>query len=559
MSISQEIQRYRALIEAARRLNSATDVNTILQQILNSSQEVMDAEAISVFLHDPATEELVLHSAAARENFTANTDNPDKLVEIRVPKGQGISGHVFESRQSINIQDVQNDPRFYRKADTKTGFVTRAMITVPLLAGERCLGVVQALNPVGRPHFDDLDQEIFEGFAGIIAGTLLRLENQTREMAVARARQELELAREIQQSFLPPALRVLDTCQVRVAYFPAREVGGDFYFAHSLDNGRVLLGLGDVSGKGVPAALTMARATAEIKGHRNALKQNLGDWVSSLNEILAEEMQAGRFIGMTFLLCDSASSTLEVCCAGQYPPVWSDARIWHHPEIPSQLPLGILPGFQYQSQTLPLAPGQIWLLFSDGITEARNSTGEELTLERFLQSLPLGQKAAHTFAQAVLCWESFVNGAIPHDDASFLMLDWRGQSPAAELQITCQTVSLCTARDYVENWAKYAGFDDVTVGQIVLACDEATTNVYRYAYGGKPGLLTYHTSIEDNHLVFQLVDQGTPVDLARIKGRELDDLRPGGLGVILLRSVFQEVHYEPQAVGTILTLRKKIT
>ncbi|MDD5261076.1 MAG: SpoIIE family protein phosphatase [Methylacidiphilales bacterium] len=564
MSSAPEVLRYKALIEAARRLNSAMDVNAILSQILASSREVMAAEAISVFMDDPATGELVLHAAAGdpAQQWTGETDangEPKrKMTEIRVPRGAGISGHVFEHRKSINIHDVQNDPRFYRKADSDTGFVTRSMITVPLLTGDRCLGVVQALNSIDRPYFDDLDLEIFEGFASLIAGTLLRLENQSREMSEARARQELDLAREIQQSFLPPPLRILNTCQVRVGYFPARQIGGDFYFVHPLDENRTLMGLGDVTGKGIPAALTMSRATAEIKGLAGGLKDDLGAWVSSLNTIVAEELSAGRFIGMTFLLCDSRSSTMQICAAGQYPPVWSDAARWNRPAIPSQLPIGILSGYPYKSETLALKPGQIWVLFSDGITEARNEAGEEFTEEHFLKRLPLGLSGAHTFDQAIEGWKDFVGKAEPHDDASLLMLDWRGNAPANDLAISCQTENLCTARTFIEDWAKYAGFDDITIGQIVLAADEATTNVFRYAYGGKPGPIDYHVSIDNNQLVIQIRDHGTPVDPSKVQGRKLEDLRPGGLGVVLLHKVFGEVTYEPQQVGTLLTLRKKI-
>ncbi|NJK91155.1 MAG: GAF domain-containing protein [Blastochloris sp.] len=160
----------------------------------------------------------------------------------------------------------QNDPRFYRKADATTGFVTKSMITLPLLTGGQCLGVMQALNAVGRPHFDEVDRELFEGYASLIASALLRIESQQRELREAKAHQELELAREIQQSFLPPDLRILQSCQVRFAYFPANEVGGDFYFVHALDHHRSLMGIGDVSGNGgFPPLSTMARPPPKSK------------------------------------------------------------------------------------------------------------------------------------------------------------------------------------------------------------------------------------------------------------------------------------------------------
>ena len=545
-----EVNRYRILIEGARLMSRAMDLDAVLAEILRSSQHVMAAEACSLFLPDHKTGELIIHSALG--------DKAPMLNALRIPKGAGVAGSVYESKTPVNIQDPANDPRHYRKVDEKTGFVTRAMLTIPLLNGDSCVGVIQALNPVGRDFFDKSDEEIFEGFASLIASTLLRLDNQKRELNEAKVRQELELAREIQLSFLPPDLRILPTCQVRMAYFPARDVGGDFYFVHHLDDKRTLMGLGDVTGKGVPAALTMARATAEIKGLSHELKDNLGSWVTLLNSLLCEELRAGRFIGITFLLCDSSKSTMQVCTAGQYPPVWSDSNHWHQPTIISQLPLGILAGFPYKSEILDLAPGQIWLLFSDGITEARNPAGEEFNADRFLKRLPTGFNGSNTFRLAIDSWKDFVGDAEPHDDASLLMLDWRGAPPPAELDLTCATENFCNARRFADDWAKYAGFDDITVGQIVLAVDEATTNVFRYAYGGRPGPVHFTITIEIDEFVVQIRDQGTPADLSKIQGRSLDELRPGGLGVVLLHKVFHQVNYEPQTCGTILTLRKKI-
>jgi anti-sigma regulatory factor (Ser/Thr protein kinase) len=198
------------------------------------------------------------------------------------------------------------------------------------------------------------------------------------------------------------------------------------------------------------------------------------------------------------------------------------------------------------------------MLYSDGVTEARNSSGQDYTEEGFLKDLPANLNGANTFHSSVQAWKTFVGNASPHDDASLLMLDWRGQPPEPRLHLHCGTENLCHARAFIESWAKYAGFDDIIVGQIVLACDEATTNIYRYAYDGKPGAVGFEAGLEDGQLMIRMVDQGKPVELEKIKGRELDDLRPGGLGVILLKQVFNEVDYSPKDVGTVLTLRKTI-
>jgi phosphoserine phosphatase RsbU/P len=544
------IARYQALIEVARSMSGVMDLDALLHGILKNAREVMEAEACSIFLPDHDTGEMVLHSA--------DDDKDSQMITIRVPKGAGVAGMVFDCRKTINIQDAENDPRVYKEAAKKARILTRNMICVPLLNGQNCLGVMQILNAMGRDHFDTQDEEIVEAYAGLMASTLVRLDAERIAIAGARARQELELAREIQDSFLPPAVRSLPTCRVRMGFFPAREIGGDFYFIHALDAHRTLCGLGDVSGKGVPAALTMARATAEIRAMNSELGDDLGAWVSQLNQIFCQGLSQGRFIGMTFLLANSENQTMQVCTAGQNPPACSQASPWERMPCRPHLPLGIMPDFTYQSETFPLATGQMWALFSDGITEARNAAAEELTEERFLQLIPVGANPPQTFEGMVQTWKQFVGNAAPHDDASLMLLTWRGQTPPASLLHNCCLENLAPGRAFIEEWAKFSCFDDITVGQIILAVDEAVTNIYRYAYQEKSGPIEYQVAIADDHLVVRLIDQGIPVQLDQIKGRDLDDLRPGGLGTILLQNVFDAVDYQPREVGTVLELRKKI-
>jgi sigma-B regulation protein RsbU (phosphoserine phosphatase) len=502
--------RFRALLEVARKMSSAVDFEALLREILISSQEVMCAEAGSIFLPDSDTGELIIHSASG--------DKAPLLNATRIPKGAGIAGSVYLQGKTVNIKDTRNDPRHYRKVDEKTGFETRAMITSPLLNGERCLGVVQVLNPKGAENFDDEDEEIFEGFAALIASTLVRLEAQNQLMSEEKRKQELTLARDIQHSFLPPVLQIFDTCQVRAAYFPARSIGGDFYFVHPAQGDRMLVGIADITGKGVPAALNMARATATIKAQAHTLTDNLGGWVSELNDILCEELHQGRFIGITFLLADTSGKTLQVCNAGQYAPLVNSGSGWSVVNCSPQLPVGIMPGASYSHVEVDLKAGQHYILYTDGITEARDSSGEEYTDETFIANLPSCATSRKTLSEAVDQWKKFMGSAEQHDDSTILIFDWRGAPPEPSMEMKCSTESLCTSRGYIENWATYCGFDDITVGQIVLAVDEAITNVYRYAYEEKGGPLKIEAGIESEALHIRLTDRGNRRTWRKSKG-----------------------------------------
>jgi sigma-B regulation protein RsbU (phosphoserine phosphatase) len=550
MTCEDQLGRYKVLIDTAHCFGRAMDLKTLIDNILNRSQEVVRAEACSLLLPDAQTKELILYSTDPR---IATLPQP-----LRVPPGAGIAGAVYQSKQKVTVNDAQNDPRHYRSIGQQVGFVTHAMLAIPLLDGMDCLGVMQALNPRDRDFFDEQDEEIFEGFGGLVAIALRRLESERQKIELVRSAQELQVAREIQESFLPLPTQKFPFAQVHMNYFPASAVGGDFCCVHGIGAHRLLLGLGDVTGKGIPAALTMARATAMIKATIDQIGTDLGGWVTALNRRLVEDLQAGRFIGMTFLLADAVESTLQVCAAGQFPPLHFNGQRWANFELQNCLPLGISPEITYRAVTTPLRPGDSWLLFSDGIPEARNRAGEDFTMPRFLESLPLGQTVVMTLAAAVSAWKEFVHSAPQHDDASLLLLDWRGQAPPADFQTLCCEENLAAGREFVEKWAAFSGYDDVTIGQIVLACDEATTNVLRHGYDKTPGPLSYRAGVDDAWLTIQIVDDAKPVDLSKLQSRKLSDLRPGGLGTFIMTQVFDEVKYEPLTVGTSLTLRKKL-
>lgn len=551
MADISELKRYQALLELARSLGRVMEMNALLDEILRRSQEVIGIEACSILLPDRETGELIIHSARG--------DKAPMLFATRIPKGMGVAGLAYESGKTITIKDAQNDPRHYSKVDEKTGFVTRSLITVPLLNGGERLGVLQAMNPVERDFFDEKDEAICEAFSGLIVSALLRIEAQKREVEQVKVKQEMELANEIQLSFLPESVVMFESCRLWMQYTPARQIGGDFCFVHpSEDQKKYLIGLGDVTGKGVPAALTMARVTATIKAMSHRLGNDFGAWVTDLNLQLISDLRAGRFIGLTFMLADEAAETLHVCAAGQYAPFHMDGNKWEKIEVPKQLPLGILPGFNYTSQKYPLKKGDCWMLFSDGITEARNSAGEEFTEQRFFKSLETGMPAEAMFEKAIETWKNFVGDAPQHDDASLLFLEWSGGSPPGELKQICDPSTMREGRNFIEAWAHFAGFDDVTVGQIVLACDEAATNIYRHAYKGKSGPIVFRAMIYEGVFVIQIEDEGEPINPEKIQSRKQEKLQPGGLGVVVISKVFDEVEYQPRTKGTLLTFKKRI-
>lgn len=540
-------ERYRALLQAARSLFTLTTLDEVVENILRHSLDMMEAEACSMYLPDAKTKELIIYSARGSADQHFHT--------ARIPWDKGIAGLVFQTSEVVRIDDAENDPRIFRAVGSKSTFVTRAMLTIPLLDKAHCIGVLQAINPRGTAAFSDIDQEIFEGLAGVVTSALVRLDREQRAKDEAKLAQELSLAHEIQRAFLPPTELITPRAELRVRYQPARTIGGDFYSAVQLPGDRLLAVIGDVSGKGIPAALTTAQITGELNALSGLAQTGLRELVCRINRGLCGRLAAGRFVATTFLLHDPHASTMEVICAGQFEPWHWTGEQWEIMQVPRALPLGVFPQYPYEATVFSCQTGDKWFLFSDGINEGRNDKEEDFGFDRLKASLAPGSPR-RVLDAAWEGWSQFVTLDELHDDACMLLLS---TCPPATLETVCAPGNCKIVRQYIEAWSLLAGYKDLERGQIVLAVDEAFTNVLRHTYQNEHHhKVALTASFDDTHFRLNIRDFGPPIDREKLKGRELHDVKPGGLGLHLLNMVFTEVNFVECDPGNELRLAKPL-
>jgi anti-sigma regulatory factor (Ser/Thr protein kinase) len=219
------------------------------------------------------------------------------------------------------------------------------------------------------------------------------------------------------------------------------------------------------------------------------------------------------------------------------------------------MPLGVMRGMKFTATEAPAAPGEIWALFSDGINEGRSPSGEEYGMDRLRASFGTGH-VAEVLKRAWSCWETFVDSEHQHDDACLALILLK---PPATLEIKSAAKNCRQARDFIEAWALAAGFPDLERGRIVLAADEAVTNIMRHTYQGAPDkLIELSGEIAGGHLHLRLRDKGAPVDFASLKGRDLEDIKPGGLGLHLLKTIFTVVEHKQLDPGNEWHLAKPL-
>jgi sigma-B regulation protein RsbU (phosphoserine phosphatase) len=409
---------YAGLLRMAGEMSRETDLTGLLLKILQRSHPWMRAEACSIFLPDPETGELVIHSA--------HGDSAPTLGGFRIPPGQGIVGAAMEERRTLRVDDAASDSRFYRKGDETTGWTTRTLLASPLLDGGECLGVIEFINAVGRPAFTAEDEQMVEYFAGLVAAALGRIRAQAAALERAQMQRDLELARELQAGLLPrvfPSAAELPGLELFARLEPAREVSGDLYDFFELSPGRLCFVVGDVSGKGIAAGLFMAMTRTLLRATA-APGLDPQEILMRVNHQLVRDNQADLFVTLMLGIVESGTGRVTYGLCGHPPPLLIAPSGSPQFQATGGTPLGILPEARVAQRELVLQPGETLLVYTDGVTEAMdmNQTlfGEERL--RAAGTAVAGDSAQSCIERVLAQVAGFVGDAEVSDDIALLAI-----------------------------------------------------------------------------------------------------------------------------------------
>ena len=313
IDIEHELRNLNALLEVSKALSSEIQLDNLLQVIVQKTTEVMDADLSSLFLYDAGRNEL----------WSKIAEKLGQLQEIRLPVGVGIAGDVAKTRKGANIADAYADPRFNPDFDRQTGYRTRSILCLPMLSSKgKLVGVIQVLNKKGGGVFDERDESLLAALAAHAAVALERAQLTEAYVEKQRMEEALQLAHDIQMSMLPkrfPPFPHRPEFDLYATIEPAREVGGDFYDFMLLDEDRLSFAIGDVSGKGVPAALFMSVAKTLLKV--TASKVSRPDAVlAELNNELCRDNDTGMFVTIFYGILHIPSGELEYSNGGHNLP-----------------------------------------------------------------------------------------------------------------------------------------------------------------------------------------------------------------------------------------------
>ena len=360
------------LAEITQSFAHSLNIDETLQNALARFMDYLNAEAASIFLLDNNKTELICRGCAG----------PVDITGLRLAADQGIVGATVRSKTVQMIRDVSKDPNFAQQVDKDTGFVTRSILCAPLLIQDDCIGALELINKKSGNHlFDVQDQHLIIALAAAASLAIHNARMADKLVVQERMQKELELAREIQEDLLPAARA--DDFPVVGKNIPAREVSGDFYDFFQREDGLIYFNLADVSGKGMNAAIVMAKASSLLH-HLAKIIDDPGLLLAHVNEELCESVSHGMFITLVTGFYNRTTGEIKLANAGHQPPLYhsNNGKFEEYPaEAP---PIGILPGAEFPVKTLHLAGGSLYI-FTDGVTEAVTEDDKQLEVRGLME------------------------------------------------------------------------------------------------------------------------------------------------------------------------------
>jgi len=413
--VARQARQLTLLTEISRELTSILNVDQLLQRIADLVTRIIDFQMFSILLVDP-TGSVLQHRFSLRFNESVH-------LKHEIPIGQGLVGYAAQNGQAVLVPDVSKDPR-YIKANPET----RSELCIPLIYKDKVIGVLD-IEHTRRGYFNEDHVRIMTTMAAQVA---IAIENATLYERIARQEQRLEhdfaLARELQFRLLPQKRPTLKHAEVAARFSPARQIGGDLYdFLKYSGHGNIGIAVGDVSGKGAPAAIYAALVSGITRSH-SAEEPSAAGMLEAINLSLAERPIDGQYVSMIYAIWDDSQRRLQVANSGLPRPL--HLRDGKFQEIPvTGLPIGLFSSATYDESNLRAKPGDVFLFFSDGITDAISSAGNMFGRGRLEKAVFKNRdRSADEIAQAIFSAVSeHAKGVDAFDDQTIVVLKVKGQ------------------------------------------------------------------------------------------------------------------------------------
>jgi len=416
-------------------ITAKIDLPRVMEIIIDSAVRGIGADAGAILMVDEYQD--VLRVRSTYGIYPPLLPVPD-LAKVRtsslkqhfrdtpIPIGATVLGEAVKSGLSVMIRDCREDPRMGQNVKDDILFVS-SLLAIPLVVGNRVLGVISALKRAENQHFTDLDFQHLKTFADYASITIDNLYTYLEVLEKRQMEKEVEIAAQIQKRLLPAELPQLSLASLAVHSLPARGVSGDYYDVLPLDGDKVALVICDVAGKGIPAAMVMVM----IRSIVHLLVTPGRDAAATLTEInqgITGRIEIDHFATIGVLIYDQGRREAQYANAAHLPLMVYRHRTGTLGKLDAKgLPIGVERDASYELKNLHVEPGDVLVLCTDGIIEAMNADGQQYTLGRLKAVIEKSAAAgAEKLVEAIRRdVDAHVGAARQHDDQTLLLLQVR--------------------------------------------------------------------------------------------------------------------------------------
>ncbi len=420
MNDTTEIQKLKLAVKELSVLNDIAtavstthDLNQVIELIVHECVNHLNVEQGAIMLLDPTETD---------DQFRTIVREIDTDTDI-VPYHFGVqlSGWMIKNQMPLLINDFPNDNRFTNLSGEE--FPINSILSVPLKTKGKLIGVLNVFNKISEDGFTPNDQRMLSIIAAQSAQAIESARLYDEEKSLKMIEEELNFATDIQTNLLPKLNPQIDGFDIAGKSIPAKEVGGDYYDFIQIDVNRNAICLGDISGKGMPAAMLMANLQATLRGQA-LFTSSAGECLTRANKLLYRSTDLQKFATLFYGILDTTESIFHFSNAGHNPPFLIDSAKEVTRLTKGGTVLGFMEDYQFEEDSIKLNTGDTVIIYSDGITEALNKQNEEFGEDRLLTILTENMKStADTLIEKVFnAIKTFVNDMPQSDDITIVVI-----------------------------------------------------------------------------------------------------------------------------------------
>ena len=406
------IDKLRLLLDITSKISRSLDLQEVLNLVMDTLDSLIPYDAAGIFVLQCVGDEPCTFKAEAVRGYDI-----DELSELHLKLGEGFIGSVAVSGKPIISHDVREDPVYVNARDR-----TRSEMVAPIISNDEVIGVFDLESDELNAYSDD-DLQVLTLLASQVAIIIEKVMLHEQLIEKKRLQGQLEVARQVQLELLPPNDPELPGFDISAYNFPTEEVSGDYYDWVRIYDDQIGLVIADVAGKGIPAALLMVFLRASL---RAATHIGYATHISmaKVNFLLWESIERNQFITAFYGILDASNRTLHYSNAGHNPPLLIDAQGAARFIEWGEQPLGMFRDTRYHEHYHTFRPGEVLVLYTDGVTEALSPNGEEFGRDRLITAVKSGstlsaRELIASMQRDVLQW---TDGVGLTDDATFFVI-----------------------------------------------------------------------------------------------------------------------------------------